>query len=270
MPHRIFAAVLGLCLAAPAAAAPEAEPWDRWRPHDPTSEATVDHGAWTAFLKRYVARDETLDLDRVRYAAVTDADRAALEAYIRRLENTAIADYDRDEQFAFWLNLYNAVTVRLVLDAYPVDSIRDIHGGLFDRGPWDREVTAVADTELTLNDIEHRILRPIWNDPLIHYGVNCASVGCPNLRTRAYTGAEVHMQLRENARAYVNSPRGVRIDDGRVVVSKIYDWYQEDFGGSEAGVISHLRRYAAPALSARLDAADGIDGYAYDWSLNDK
>lgn len=269
MPHRILAALLGFCLAGAVAAAPDAEPWPRWRAHDPTSEASIDHGAWTAFLQRYVTHDEALGLNRVRYGAVTDADRAALETYIRKLEDTAIGEYGRDEQFAFWLNLYNAVTVKLVLDAYPVNSIRDIGGGLFGRGPWDDEVTSVAGTPLTLNDIEHRILRPIWNDPLVHYGVNCASVGCPNLLTRAYTAGNVRARLRENARAYVNSPRGVRFEDGKLVVSKIYRWYREDFGGSEAGVISHLRRYAEPALSARLDAAGGIDGYAYDWSLND-
>jgi hypothetical protein len=266
--HRIAAALLGLGIAGAAGAAPSAESWPRWQAHDPASEATMDHGAWDAFLKRHRKRDATLALDRVRYGAVSGADRAALETYIRGLENTAIDDYNRDEQFAFWLNLYNAVTMDLVLDVYPVDSIRDIGGGLFGGGgPWDKEVVTVAGTPLTLNDIEHRILRPIWDHPLIHYGVNCASVGCPNLL--AYTGAEVHGQLRKNARAYVNSPRGVRFTDGRLVVSKLYTWYREDFGGSEAGVISHLRRYATPALSARLDAAGGIHGYAYDWALND-
>lgn len=269
MTYRILAALAGLGLAGLAGAAPEAELWPRWQAHDPTSEAVIDHGAWNAFLSRYVTQDEALKLNRVRYRAVTDTDRAALDAYIRRLGATEIANYNRDEQFAFWLNLYNAVTTALVLDAYPVKSIRNVGGNLFGRGPWDEEAVTVAGVALTLNDIEHRILRPVWNDPLVHYGVNCASVGCPNLLARAYTGADVHAQLRKNARAYVNSPRGVRFADGRLVVSKLYDWYREDFGGSEAGVISHLRRFAAPALSARLDAAGGIDAYSYDWSLND-
>lgn len=267
MPYRMLATLAGLCLAGLAAAAPEAEPWPRWQAHDPTSEAVIDHGAWQAFLARYVVQDEALKLNRLRYRAVTDADRTALDAYIRRLGATEIATYNRDEQFAFWLNLYNAVTVALVLDAYPVKSIRDIGGGLFGRGPWDEEAVTVEGTTLTLNDIEHRILRPIWNDPLVHYGANCASVGCPNLL--AYTGADARQQLRDNARAYVNSPRGVRFADGRLIVSKLYEWYRADFGGSEAAVISHLRRFAAPALSARLDAADGIDEYVYEWGLND-
>ncbi|MES1942652.1 hypothetical protein PC39_00955 [Salinisphaera sp. PC39] len=268
MPNRLIATLAGLALAGAAAAAPEAEPWPRWKEHDPTSEATIDHGAWSEFLTRYIEPDPALDLNRLRYGAVSKADRAALAAYIRRLEAVDIDAHNRDQQLAYWLNLYNAATVRLILEDYPVDSIRDL-GGLFSSGPWDRKVVTVAGTRLTLNDIEHRILRPIWDTPLIHYGVNCASVGCPNLLKSAYTGAGVYRQLRDNARAYVNSPRGVRIEDGRVTASRIYDWYREDFGGSEAGVISHLRQYAAPALSARLDAAGEVDDYAYDWALND-
>lgn len=269
MPHRLAAALLCLPLAGTAAAAPEAKLWERWQEHDPDSEATIDHTAWTAFLEDHIQRDPRLKLNRVRYDAVGQADYAALKAYIRELEKIEIGNYNRDEQFAFWLNLYNAVTVDLVLDAYPVDSIRDVGGGLFSKGPWDDKVTTVSGVPLTLNDIEHRILRPIWNDPLVHYGVNCASVSCPNLLEKAYTGENVYELLRENARDYVNSPRGVRIEGSRVVASKIYNWYREDFGGSEAGVISHLRQHAAPALSARLDAVDGIDAYEYDWKLND-
>lgn len=268
MPQR-FAALFCLALATSAVAAPQAELWERWQANDPDSEASIDHGAWTTFLEQHIQHDPDLKLNRLRYGAVGQADREALKAYIDRLEDVEITKYHPDEQFAFWLNLYNAVTVDLVLDAYPVDSIRDIGGGLFSRGPWDKKVVTVDGVQLSLNDIEHRILRPIWHDPLVHYGVNCASVSCPNLRSQAYTGDEIYPQLRENARAYVNSPRGVRIEGPRVIASRIYQWYREDFGGSEAGVLSHLRRHAAPALSARLDAAVDIDAYVYDWSLND-
>lgn len=268
MTTRILALATGLGLALSAIAAPEADLWPRWQAHDAASEDTIDHSAWTAFLQQYVVRDEVLALNRIRYAAVSKADRTALRAYIQGLESVVIDDYNRDEQFAYWLNLYNAVTVELILKAYPVDSIRDL-GGLFSSGPWDRKVATVMGETLTLNDIEHRILRPIWDDPLVHYGVNCASVGCPNLRDEAYTGTEVYAQLRDNASDYVNSPRGVTFRAGELRVSKIYNWYRTDFGGSESGVINHLRRHAAPALSARLDAAAAIDGYAYDWQLND-
>lgn len=266
---RLFAAVL-LCLAAGStAAAPSADLWKRWKKHDESSEATIDHGAWTTFLNKYVVEDGPADLNRVRYAAVEEADRQALQTYIQHLEDIEIGGYARPVQRAFWTNLYNAVTVNLILRHYPVDSIRDIGGGLFGGGPWDDELVTVDGVKLTLNDIEHRILRPIWGDGLTHYGVNCASVSCPDLLTKAYTGDNINRLLRKNARAYVNSPRGVRFDDaGNLTVSRIYEWYMADFGGSETGAITHLRQFAEPELSARLDAADGIDEYAYDWSLN--
>jgi hypothetical protein len=202
---------------------------------------------------------------------VTPADRAALRAYLAALAATPISRFNRGEQLAYWINLYNALTLTVVLDHYPVQSIRDIDisPGLFASGPWDKTLITVEGESLTLNDIEHRILRPIWNDPRIHYAVNCASVGCPNLQDRAFTGATVAGVLDQAARTYVNHPRGARLEGHRLVASKLYDWFQEDFGGGEAGVIAHLRRYAEPAFAAALARVSEIDRYEYDWGLND-
>ena len=122
---------------------------------------------------------------------------------------------------------------------------------------------------LSLNDIEHRILRPIWRDPRIHYAVNCAALGCPNLRMTAFTGANADEVLDRAARDYVNHPRGVTIRDGSLVVSSIYIWFQEDFGAGAMDVIAHLKRYAGPELRNRLMTVDGIDDDEYDWNLND-
>ena len=119
---------------------------------------------------------------------------------------------------------------------------------------------------VSLDDIEHRILRPIWRDPRIHYAVNCATVGCPNLQPLAYGAANAERLLSDAARAYVNHPRGVRLGDDALVVSSLYVWYADD---EEAGVIAHLARFAAPALRARLQSARGIADHAYDWALND-
>jgi len=171
---------------------------------------------------------------------------------------------------AFWVNLYNALTVRLVLQFYPIDSIKDIDvsSGLFG-SVWDRKLLEVLGQPMSLNDIEHRILRPIWRDARIHYAVNCAAIGCPDLPPAAFTAENAGALLDHGARAYVNHPRGVRIDRGRLTVSKIYGWFQEDFGGNEGSVLRHLRQYADPALAKTLDGFDGIDDYAYDWRLND-
>lgn len=202
---------------------------------------------------------------------MSGTDRQALDAYIAGLAGVAIDDYRRDEQRAYWINLYNALTVRVVLDHYPVATIRDIDisPGFFSYGPWDRKLVTIEGEALSLNDIEHRIVRPIWKDARVHYAVNCAALGCPELPTRAFTAANTEAMLDEAARVYVNHRRGTQVKSGILTVSKIYAWYAEDFGNSAEGVIEHLKRYAAPALAAVLERADGIDGYTYDWSLNE-
>jgi hypothetical protein len=112
-------------------------------------------------------------------------------------------------------------------------------------------------------------MRPIFKDPRVHYAVNCASIGCPNLRTEAFTGAKLNEQLDSAARDYVNSSRGVSFENGSPVVSSIYVWYQDDFGGTDRGVLDHLRRYAAPPLQRGLAGVKSIGKDSYDWGLND-
>jgi len=250
--------------------APSADLWPRWQEHDPTSQARIDHAAWDVFLARYLVVDEE-GLARLRYAAVSDADAQALADYLAFLSDQAIGRFARDEQMAFWINLYNALTVKVVLDHYPVASIRDIDisPGLFADGPWGKNLVTLEGEALSLNDIEHRILRPIWRDPRVHYAVNCASVGCPNLQVRAYRAANLDADLEAAARDYVNSPRGVAIVGGKVTVSKIYDWFIEDFGGTPEAVLAHLLRYAEPDLGASLKKIGRLDEVAYDWSLNE-
>jgi hypothetical protein len=213
-------------------------------------------------------------INRLRYGAVSEADRAALAAYLERLQAVPVSQLARAEQKAYWINLYNALTVHIVLEHYPVDSIREINtsGGLLGvlglGGPWDAEVAAVEGVSLSLNDIEHRILRPGWEDPRIHYAVNCASLGCPNLAPEPYTAANTERLLEAGARAYVNHPRGARFEGDTLHVSSIYVWFQADFGGDTAGVVRHLRRYAGPALAERLAGYRGDLEHSYDWRLD--
>ena len=263
-------AVAALSLVVPAAtAAPSADLWPRWEAHDESATQTIDHSRYDAFLQKYVA-PHAHGPNGVRYAEVTDADSQALDDYLEALQQIDIDAYSRPVQRAYWINLYNAKTLDLVIENYPVDSIRDIGGGIFTSGPWKKKLLRVNDEKLSLNDIEHRILRPIWGDGLTHYGVNCASISCPSLRAKAYTADNLYSELRANARDYVNSAQGVTIDEGRVTVSTLYDWYADDFGRTNRGIVSHLRQYADPGLSARLDMLGRIDDYAYDWALNDE
>ena len=247
--------------------APGKHLWHRWTANEPASTARIDHGGWTAFLQKYLVPGE---VNRIRYAAVTPADRRALDAYVGGLAALPISAYSRPEQLAYWINLYNVLTVQVVLDHYPVSSIRkiDVSPGLFAVGPWGKELVTIEGLPITLNDIEHRILRPIWNDPRLHYALNCAALSCPNLQPTAFTAENAERLMEQGARDYING-RGVQLLGGKLVVSSIYAWYTEDFSGSETGVLNHLRRYAAPPLTAKLAGFSKIDGDAYDWSLND-
>ncbi len=266
----LAAALMSVAPALTAAAAPRADLWPRWQAHDPASTVAVDHTPWQRFLDAYLMRDDPSGINRLRYARVSAADREALAGYLERLQSVPVSELNRNEQRAYWINLYNALTVKVVLDHYPVSSITRINlGGLFSRGPWNARLATVEGQGLSLNDIEHRILRPIWKDPRIHYAVNCASLGCPNLQGRAYTAANADELLEEAARGYVNHPRGARFQDGVLVLSSIYDWFREDFGGSRQGVFRHLLRYARPALAEMLRGYGGRIRYEYDWTLNE-
>jgi len=254
----------------PVSAAPKAELWQRWVAHEPGSSASIDHQSWDRLLSRYVTAHGD-GINRVAYARVSDIDRRVLANYIAGLAAKPISRFARDEQLAYWINLYNALTVKLVLDHYPVDSIRDIKfgGGWFRAGPWRSKVIQIEGEELSLDDIEHRILRPIWKDPRLHYALNCAALGCPNLHRAAYTPSNMDRVLEIGAHAFINHSRGARVSDGRLYVSSIYEWFQEDFGDSDQGVIDHLLRYASPELKSALKGIGRIADDAYDWTLND-
>lgn len=270
MAKRLLIVILTL-MVSPALSAPDSELWSRWVGHDPAAKTIVDHSAWTAFLSRYRTLEDD-GIARVSYAAVTSDDRAALTAYVDHLASTPVSALNRAEQRPFWINLYNALTVKAVLDAYPVDSILDIDisPGIFSDGPWGASLVTVESEPLTLDDIEHRILRPIWHDPRIHYVVNCASLGCPNLPAEAMTAANAEVMLDGAARAFINHPRAVTIDgDDDLIVSSIYDWYAIDFGSDDEAIIAHLLRFAEPDLAAQLTGRSEIDDNVYDWRLND-
>ncbi len=251
-------------------AAPKADLWPRWEASDPSSSTKVDHSQWHLFLRRYLATDDPSGVNKLRYGSVAHADKKLLEEYLSGLQKVKVSGLSRPEQKAYWINLYNALTVKVVLDHYPVRSILEINisPGWFKRGPWDAKLLKVEGEEVSLNDIEHRILRPIWKDNRVHYALNCASLSCPNLQPEAFTRENTESLLEKGASEYVNHPRGARKDGDTLMLSSIYDWYQADFDGSESGVIQHLLKYARSPLAQALSGFTGKIRYEYDWSLN--
>jgi uncharacterized protein DUF547 len=248
---------------------PKPNLWPRWEQQSPSDTRSIEHGAWDTFLRKYLDTGHPSGIHRMNYKAVTADDRRALEGYLGRLQSTPVSGYNRREQQAYWINLYNALTVKVILDHYPVKSIRSIKPNFLTSGPWDLKLVTVEGERLSLNDIEHRILRPIWKDPRLHYAVNCASLGCPNLAGVAYASENLDRLLTEGAVAYVNHPRGASFRNGRLRVSSIYEWFQDDFGGSAMQVLEHLRRYARGELAERLKGYDGRLEDDYSWELNE-
>ena len=241
--------------------APSSDLWDRWLANEKINTSEPDFAAWDLILGRYL-RPGDRGPNLFDYGAVTAADRQVLKSFVADMARVPVSGLSRQVQLPYWVNMYNALTIDVVLDDYPVRSIRDIDisPGFFADGPWDKKLVEIESETLSLNDIEHRILRPIWRDPRLHYVVNCAAIGCPKLETTAYSAATMEQSLEETARNYVNDPRGISIRAGRVTVSRIYDWFIEDFGDSESGVIAHLKRYAAAPVVEQL-AAIGRGGY---------
>ncbi|MEM1433431.1 MAG: DUF547 domain-containing protein [Pseudomonadota bacterium] len=265
---RAMVALTLLSLASTAASAPAPAAWSLWDDADPSSTATVDHDAWQALLEAHV---ETLADGRtiVHYNAFSAADGTQLDNYLAAVTAIDPRSLNRQEQLAYWINLYNALTVDLLLEHPKKQSILRIGGGFLPRGPWDDDITSVAGETLTLNDIEHRILRPLFKDRRIHYAVNCASVGCPNLSPTAYTAANVEAQLAAGERAYLEHPRGLELNNGKLTVSSIFKWYGEDFAADDAGLLAYFAS-VRPDLADALKTYQGRLSFAYDWSRNDR
>lgn len=268
----------GLAVAGVSAGEAYAQPapslWQRWSAHDDNNRAAIDHGIWGSFLKRY-AQASADGVVRLPYGRIAAQDREALARYVAALEQTPVSTLRRAEQLPYWINLYNAATVKLVLDHYPVASIRDIRLGgslaaAFIGGPWDAKLLRIEGERVSLNDIEHRILRPIWRDPRLHYVVNCASISCPALRTTPLTAATTSDVMDRAARDYVNGAYGVRRQDDRIWLSSIYRWFRVDFGDTDNAVLAHLARYAIGDLATALARPVRVQGDFYDWSLNDR
>lgn len=250
--------------------APKKELIEHWIEFNPKSTEVIQYPTWQKFLANYLKVDNEQTL--IAYQSVTAKDKIALAQAIQRLESIPVENYNRKEQLAYWINLYNMETVYLILEHYPIQSIKDISSGFFSFGPWDEKLFTINGQKLSLNDIEHGIIRPIWNDPRIHAAVNCASMSCPNLRPTPFEGKKIYTQLNQAFSQFVNSDKGVRVKGNSIFLSEIFNWYAEDFGTQNKDILDFILIYASPALKQKIKniPKNNIDYQfnRYDWSLN--
>lgn len=264
---QVFAILICFGAYTPVIAAPDEELWTFWDAHNPLSEAVIDHAPWQLLLDKYL-RGHPDGTTRVAYQTFSAEDRRSLAAYLDYLQSQLPRKLRRDEQFAYWVNLYNAQTVAVVLAHPNKSSILRMGDGWLPRGPWDDKSLTIEQQNVSLNDIEHRILRPIWRDHRIHFVVNCASLGCPNLQPQVFTGRNIAAMLSDAEQAFLQQPKALAWnDDGELMLSSLFDWYQQDFAANETTLLAFL----AARLPRHKDALLSYRGrlqYRYDWRLN--
>lgn len=229
----------------------------------------VDHRDWSRLLKTYVDSQ-----GRVAYARWQrhEGDRRALTTYLNDLSRAdAKRQASRQAKLAYWINAYNAVTIHGILREYPTTSIRNHTAKLFGYNIWHDLLLIVGDTQISLNDIEHEILRKS-GDFRIHFAIVCASHSCPRLLNTAYTGPQMEQQLETSAQVFFRNPENYRYEDGTFYLSSILQWFATDFGNTSAAQLQAIARYL-PDPDARKVASQGRGKIAYlkyDWSLNDQ
>lgn len=241
----------------------------KWQVNNPLSTKTISHAEWQKFLDCCVITNKE-GINLVNYPQLTTEQHALLNNYISQMAQVDIRKYNRNEQLAFWLNLYNALTVQTVAEYYPITNILEINTspGLFSVGPWGASLININNTRLTLDEIHNRIIRPIWNDPRTHYAISNGTIGGANLHKKAFEGKTINSQLNEVARSYINSSRCTQVIEGRLVVSRIYEWFADDFGGNSDDLLLHLTEFAQEPLLSQLKHVSTINAYTYNWRLN--
>lgn len=230
----------------------------------PVSNAKpISHEVWNGLLKKYV--DNT---GLINYTALKANDAKTLDKYLDLVSaNAPAADWKEDEKLAYWLNAYNAFTVKQILEMYPTASIIKNQLQLIAKnGPFNKKYFSIGGKEMSLNNIEQDVVRKEFKEPRIHFALVCAAISCPKLRNEAYLPAKLDAQLADQARDFLNNPKKNAIAKDKVSVSKIFDWYKDDFGKSDENVVKFINQYS----SAKADGSAKVSYMKYNWDLNDQ
>ena len=226
--------------------------------------APIDHSAFDKLLKKYVNEKGLVDYKGWK------KDQVAFNKYLQMLsKNPPAASTSKAEQMAYWINAYNAYTIRLVLDHYPVESIKDIGTKIqipFVTTPWASKFFSIGGTKMSLDNIEHGTLRKNYNDPRIHFALVCASISCPRLRNEAYTAAKLDSQLDDQGRDFLNNPAKNKPGKASAQLSKYFDWYKGGWTNNGHTVASWVNKYS----TTKIDGNAKISYLDYNWQLNEQ
>jgi hypothetical protein len=230
------------------------------------------HADWGAVLKSNMASDGYVRYSELKRESANRKDHP-FTRYIESIQGVTRAEFDRwtvNEQKAYLINAYNGLTVKLIVDSYPVKSIRDI-GGLFKK-PWDVEFFKLLGGAATsLDPIEHKLLRPVYRDVRLHSAVNCASTSCPPLRAEPYVGNRLDEQLDDQMRRWLGDPTRNQYEPstGTLKLSKIFDWYKSDFDDWGGGVLKVVEKFGPDTARAAIKKGGHVEYLDYDWGLNE-
>ena len=226
------------------------------------SDAPVDHSIYADLLEKYVHQGN------VDYRGFK-AEESKMDQYLKVLENVDSKNLSRNEQFAFYINAYNAWTIKLILSGYPgIKSIKELGNIL--KTPWKKKICRIDGDVITLDDIEHNILRPRFKDPRVHFAINCAALSCPPLVSQPFLGSTLDQQLDDATQAFINNPKRNYLDGETLFVSRIFKWFGKDFNED---IVGFFLTYAEDHLKNELKAKKNnieIKYLHYDWSLNGK
>ncbi len=217
-----------------------------------TIAASIDHAQWNTLLQKHVSKSGNVDYKGFQ------KDSKQLQSYLDLLAaNVPTKSWSKNAVLAYWINTYNAYTVKLILDNYPVKSIKDISN------PWGKKFFTLGAKKYSLEEVEHEILRKM-DEPRIHFAINCASFSCPNLLNEAYTEAKVEKQLESVAKSFVNDKTKNTITANKIEISEIFNWFSGDFK-TKGTLIDFLNQYS----TVKINSKASVKFKTYNWSLND-
>lgn len=227
-----------------------------------SSASPIQHDRWNVLVKKHVKDDGFVDYQ----GFIRDS--VELNLYLDQLSavHPDSKSWSRNEQMAYWINAYNAFTIKLIMQNYPVASIKDVKKGIaFVNSVWDIKFIKIQSYTYDLNNIEHNILRPVFKDARVHAAINCASYSCPRLRREAYTPEKLDSQLEDAMKKFLADPLRNKISPEKAEISEIFKWFKGDFDRDAGSLIAYINKFSEQKISDKTE----LKYLSYNWSLNE-